>query len=212
MLPPRARAGGSAGQEAKAARSCPAGAKEPPSPFGDPRASSYPQPSLRQGHSWAGSGQSARLGTSVLARVALKARGGGWGAQNQPLNPEPMPAFSTAGGGSGGHLTCRVSLSAREKPENWYGASGAFFLALSLLLTEQMPQRASLLESNGVLLPRGSCAEASGGAGARDPCEASGRREAVWIPLAANSSSRSLGSEARPRRGRRAGGGLNTTQ
>lgn len=76
LLPP---ARGCAGQEAKAARSGPAGTEEPPSPFGDPRASSYPQPSLRQGHSWAGSGQSARLGTSVLARVALKARGGGGG-------------------------------------------------------------------------------------------------------------------------------------
>lgn len=69
LLPP---AQGCAGQEAKAARSGPAGTKEPPSPFGDPRASSYPQPSLHQGHSWAGSGQSARLGTSVLARVALR--------------------------------------------------------------------------------------------------------------------------------------------
>ena len=63
----------------------PPGPREPPSPFGDPRASSYPQPSLRQGHSWAGSGQSARLGTSVLARVALKARGGGGGGS------EPTP-------------------------------------------------------------------------------------------------------------------------
>lgn len=126
-LPPPAR--GCAGQEAKAARSGPAGTKEPPSPFGDPRASSYPQPSLRQGHSWAGSGQSARLGTSVLARVALKARGGGGGLRTN-LSIEPMPAFWTAGGGSGEHPTRVVfSFPSGKARELVWGKVGAFSLA-----------------------------------------------------------------------------------
>lgn len=77
---------GCAGQEAKAKRSGPVGPREPSILFGDPHASSYSQPSLRQGHSWAGSGQSARLGTSVLAsRIKGKEWGGGWGGS------EPSP-------------------------------------------------------------------------------------------------------------------------
>lgn len=72
------------------------------------------------------------------------------------------------------------------------GQVGLSLLPPSLPLDNQMPHRASLLEGNRVLLSRGSCRGASEGAGARDTSEASGRREAVRIPLAANSRSAGL--------------------
>lgn len=129
-----------------------------PIPFGDPRASSYPQSSLRQGHSWAGSGQSARLRTSVLARVALKA-GVGVGAQNQPLpgcrrllsGPQAQAALRPRGA---------FPLSPWEKPAEREGQVGPS--CLHLFAPQPKPHsRVAFLEGHGVFLPRGSCRGAS---------------------------------------------------
>lgn len=200
---------GCASQEAKAAKSGPPGPRGPPNPFGDPRASSYPQPSLRQGHSWAGSGQSARLGTSVLARVALKARGGrggGGGAQNQPLNPESMPAFSTTGGGSRGHWTRRVFSFPLGKASESCGASRDFSLAFT--------SPAAYSDATSSLTPGGQ----QGTPALREvPGSPRGRRRPGFRgPAGCGTdpacSERALGWARRQRPGRRAAGGFKTTQ
>lgn len=147
----------------------PPGPKEPPSTFGDLHASSYPQPSLRQGHSWAGSGQSARLGTSVLARVALKARDGGGGSKPAPQSQAdtcPLDRRRRQQGTSDGN-SFSFPLGKRERLG--VGQVGSSLLLSSPRLPSPMPQGASLLEGNRVPRPRGSGLGAPGGAGARDP-------------------------------------------
>lgn len=189
---------GCASQEAKAAKSGPPGPREPPNPFGDPRASSYPQPSLRQGHSWAGSGQSARLGTSVLARVALKARGGPGVVvvvlRTNPSIPSRCLLSRPQAEAAGDTGLAEFFLSPWEKRANRVGQVGISLLPSSLLLLNQMPHPASLLEGNRVLLPCGRCPGVPGGAGAQDTV---GRPAMERIPLAANERSAGLGGRGR---------------
>lgn len=181
-LPPRAALAGRPRLRSRV----PPGRREPPSPFGDPRARSYPQPSLRQGHSWAGSGQSARLGTSVLARVALKARDGGGGLKTSPQS-RAVACFLDRRRRQQGTLELNRCFFPLGKTERiGVGQVGFSLLPPSLCLPNQMPHGASHLEGNRVLWPHGSCLGAPGGT-APGFAEAAGPPNGDQIPLAANS-------------------------
>lgn len=183
-------------------RSGPTRGRGAPRSFWGPACQSPPQPRLRRGHSWAGSGQPARPGTSVLARVALKAGARGGGSEPAPPSQRGLPSDPRPGARHGGLEELVLSPGAQSA-----GARGRGFPPrLPLLGPQSDATRDSAREDSGPPAPGGGLGAPEARARAGEAAGRGGGR----IPGAANRALLARAPKRRP--GRWAGGGLETSQ
>ena len=161
----------------------PPGPREPPEPLWGPACQFLPSakssPRAQLGGVWA-----VRPAWDICSRQSrIKGeRWGRWGLRTNPSIPSRY-LLSRPQAAAAGDRTQSFFLSPWEKRANREGQVRISLLPSSVLLLNQMPHLASLLEGNRALRPRGSCPGFPGGAGAQDTTDRPG---AERIPLAAN--------------------------